>query len=241
MKSAKNLRPIIFFHGFFGLPSDYRYEFLSRGEKKIHSPDYTNLPELSPEIYLSDWGSEFLKWADHNWGLDPLTAIGYSQGGRLLLSAFALQPERFDKLVLISSHPGLQSTQEREERLKSDRKWALNFREMEWSLLTQLWDSQSVFKQGPVPKRDPQNFDREKLALCLENWSLAHQPDYREVMASQSRIEVILGEDDEKYVQLYAALKVKIHKVKGAAHRVPLDQPIRLTETLNSILDSKTI
>ena len=107
---------------------------------------------------------------------------------------------------------------------------------MDWEQLQSLWNGQEVFKNGNLITRQPQDFNRETLALCLENWSLAHQPDYRSTMDNQKNIEVVLGEEDTKYIQLYSAMNVKVHKVKGAAHRVPSDQSIRLTEVLNLIL-----
>ncbi len=230
------MNPLLFFHGFWGLPSDFNAQVNQMKLLNAHSLDYTKIPQLNPEIYFSDWGSQFIAYLDQHFPEVQISAVGYSQGGRLLLSAFALQPERFKKLILISSHPGLQNIEERELRLKSDRSWAKKFKEMDWNQLQGLWNAQEVFKKGNSIFRQPEQFDRETLALCLENWSLAHQPDYRPSMIDQNQIEVILGEEDSKYVQLFRDLNVKVHKVKGAAHRVPSDQSIRLTEVLSLIL-----
>ncbi len=230
------MNPLLFLHGFWGLPSDFSAQVSQLNQTKTHSIDYTKIPQLSPEIYFSDWGAQFIAYLDQQYPGTPISAVGYSQGGRLLLSAFATQPDRFKKLILISSHPGLQKVEEREQRLKSDRSWSQKFRQMDWEQLQSLWNAQEVFKKGNLITRQPQDFDRETLALCLENWSLAHQPNFRSLMDGQSKIEVILGEEDSKYVELYSELNVKVHKVKGAAHRVPSDQSIRLTEVLNFIL-----
>lgn len=231
------MNPILFFHGFWGLPTDFKFQISDLKLQNARSLDYAKIPQLSPENYFSDWGSQFIAYLDQQYPGTQISAVGYSQGGRLLLSAFAIQPERFKKLVLISSHPGLQTIEEREQRLKSDRNWAQKFRLMYWDQLQNLWNAQDVFKKGKSTVRLSQDFDRETLALCLENWSLAHQPDYRPLLVDQSKIEVVLGEEDTKYIELFSALKVKVHKVKGAAHRVPSDQSIRLTEVLNLILE----
>lgn len=231
------MNPLLLLHGFWGLPSDFSPQLPELRLKKLHSLDYTKIPQLSPEIYFSDWGTQFISYLDQQFPGTQVSAVGYSQGGRLLLSAFAAQPDRFKQLILISSHPGLQKIEDREQRLKTDRSWAQKFRRMDWEQLQGLWNAQEVFKKGNLITRQPQDFDRQTLALCLENWSLAHQPDYRSLMVDQSKIEVILGEEDTKYVQLYRDLNVKVHKVKGAAHRVPSDQSIRLTEVLNLIFE----
>ena len=97
-----------------------------------------------------------------------------------------------------------------------------------------------MFDSRPSPKRNEKDFDRNILAHCFENWSLAHQSNFRELINQQTKkLSVILGEEDLKYVKIYQEFlkDLRILKIeKGAAHRVPFDQPEHLVETLNSII-----
>lgn len=229
-------KPVFFFHGFWGQASDFDFLKASSINYDVQSIEYTQHEFLSPENFISDWGHGFWRWVDENKIQTPLRAVGYSQGGRLLLQAFALAPERFESLVLISSHPGLQSFQEKEQRLSHDRKWAQDFRTLDWSTLQSTWNSQGVFVGGKDQPRLEKDFDRDLLALCFENWSLAHQSDFRELIRKHTdKIKVILGSEDSKYLKLYEDAKISFQKAKGAAHRVPSDQPLILAEVLNSI------
>lgn len=224
---------VIFLHGFLGLPSDFDSCFSHLKSKNVKSFDYMRVTGLTPEVYISDWGQNFLR---SQVGDDALTAVGYSQGGRLLLGAYAQKPQRFKKLILISSHSGLRSYSEKETRLSSDRQWARQFRGSQWDQLMKDWNAQSVFQKGREVSRNENDFDREDLALCFENWSLAHQPDYFELIQKNENIYVVVGEHDQKYRELYNYLGSRLLVTKGAAHRVPSDQPIHLAEILNSIL-----
>ncbi|MFN8792235.1 MAG: alpha/beta fold hydrolase [Bdellovibrionales bacterium] len=228
---------VFFLHGFWGAPDDFR--FVRAANLGFH-PEfvaYVQDPELGPHHFLSDWGAQFLKWVQTRSPGRPLKAVGYSQGGRLLLQALQQSPESFEKLLLISVNPGLQSFPEREERLHSDRRWAQDFRTRPWKELESRWNAQSVFAGGKSSSHLHKDEDRESLALCLENWSLAHQPDFRDLMNQHAKkIEVLIGESDTKYVEQYKFFKGPVTKAKGAAHRVPLDKPSLVVEKLKSII-----
>ena len=230
---SNSVSDVLFLHGFLGLPQDFDPCFKNLKNKNVKALDYTKNLELSPEVYISDWGQNFLSSQNAS---QPMTAVGYSQGGRLLLSAFALDPKRFKKLILISSHSGLKSHAEKEVRLTSDRQWAQKFRSLEWNQLMQQWGAQPVFHKGAEVSRRESDFNREELAQCFENWSLAHQPDYCEMIREHKNIHVIVGEQDQKYIDLYSHLGSRLQITKGAAHRVPSDQPIHLAEILNLFL-----
>lgn len=224
---------VLCFHGFLGQTSDFEFLKTHDAKFKIESVDYTRTPLLNTEVFLSDWGPGFWTWIEDRGILKPIRAIGYSQGGRLLLQAFAMAPEKFESLTLISTHPGLESFEEKELRLKNDRAWAKDFRTMDWNTLEQKWNSQPVFAGGKENPRNEKDFNRETLALCLENWSLAHQANFRDLIKThQDKIKIILGSEDLKYIKIYEDLGVKFHTVRGAAHRVISDKPYETMLTL---------
>lgn len=229
---------ILFFHGFWGQPSDWDFLKKHGFDKSYNALNYTAEDLLGPQNFLSDWGQNFIAWKQQNYGSQKIKAVGYSQGGRLLLQALAAAPEHFDQVVLISSHPGLLDFPEKEQRLQNDRQWAKKFRTQEWNSLQREWDTQGVFKPNQNPTRVEKNFDREVLALCLENWSLAHQQNFRSLIKSQSdKVRIILGSEDSKYVKLYSEFYQDFKMEKGAAHRVPFDQPSNLVKNLNLLFN----
>lgn len=231
---------VIFLHGFWGQASDWNFLKPAGFKKSFEALNYTQDPLLSPDNFISDWGQNFINWKRAHFGSEQLTVVGYSQGGRLLLNALAAAPGEFHKVVLISAHPGLTDFAEKESRLNHDRQWDKKFRTLPWDQLQAEWDSQGVFQSREAPKRAEKDFDRNILALCLENWSLAHQSNFRDLINRHSnKINIILGEQDIKYVKIYQEfLKdfTTLKMEKGAAHRVPFDQPNELVETLNSII-----
>ncbi len=235
-----NPETVLFLHGFWGQSSDWNFLKNSKFSKPYLALDYTKDTLLGPEHFLSDWGQNFIAWKQALFGKQKITAVGYSQGGRLLLQALAASPEDFERVILVSAHPGLKNFAEKEERLVHDRKWAQKFRNEAWTRLQEEWNSQSVFQGKSNEQKIEKDFDRENLALCFENWSLAHQADFRELINFYSdKISIVLGEEDSKYIQTYKEFlrKMSILKMeKGAAHRVPFDQPNMLVETLNSII-----
>ena len=228
---------ILFLHGFWGLPSDWDFLKQNGFSKSYTALNYTASIDLGPQNFLSDWGQNFIHWKQQHCGQKKVNAVGYSQGGRLLLQALAAAPEEFNQVVLISSHPGLLDFPAKEQRLQTDRQWAKKFRSHDWDSLQKEWDSQGVFKANLSPNRSEKDFDREVLALCLENWSLAHQQNFRNLMNDQAdKIRIILGSEDTKYVKLYSEFFKEtscLKMEKGAAHRVPFDQPSNLVKNLN--------
>ncbi len=238
--SQINPKTVLFLHGFWGQSSNWNFLKNSKFSKPFLALDYTKDTLLGPQHFLSDWGQNFIIWKRALFGNHKISAVGYSQGGRLLLQALAAAPEDFEKVILVSSHPGLKSFSEKEERLNHDRKWAQKFRTEDWSKLQTEWNSQTVFQSKLNELKLESDFSRESLALCFENWSLAHQSDFRELINLYSdKVNIVLGGEDSKYVQMYQEFLRKMSTLKmekGAAHRVPSDQPKMLVETLNSII-----
>ena len=92
-------------HGFLGLPSDWA-EF--NGLEGVSLFD-TRLP--APSAGLTQWGKAFNAFAEPGSLL-----LGYSLGGRLALHALCDNPGRWQGAILISAHPGLRCSKEKETR-----------------------------------------------------------------------------------------------------------------------------
>ncbi len=226
---------VYFFHGFWGRTQDFHS--MNSPAIDIKSVEYTQDELLAPDKPLSWWGERFDQWIKRHNVAVPLRAVGYSQGGRLLLQAFQADPHYFEKLILISSHPGLVNKEDRKQRLDQDQQKAQHFRTWDWSKLQASWNAQGVFQGGKETIRKEEDFDREILALCLENWSLGWQENFRELILQwPDKIKIILGEKDSKYVALYEEFGCSFRKIKGAAHRAPFDQSQLCLTAIESFL-----
>jgi 2-succinyl-6-hydroxy-2,4-cyclohexadiene-1-carboxylate synthase len=159
--------------------------------------------------------------------------VGYSLGGRLGLHALLACPDRFDAAVLVSAHPGDDSSEEREQVRVRDGKWAARCRVDEWEGLLEDWDGQAVF--GGLPNRAPRARaprSLERWAEAFERFSRAEQPDLRPVLAG-ARLPAVLyvtGALDARYGAIGNELARRVPRIRhttiaGAGHRVPWDRP----------------
>lgn len=152
---------VIALHGFLGVPTDW--------------DQWDCIPyAIKPAESLTSWAIEFNQWAEAN-TTAPRTLIGYSMGGRLALHALIQNHSLWQDAILISTNIGLKDPEVRPARLKNDYKWADKFRNDPWDELMQDWESQSIFKGSFTSTRLEKDYNRNDLALHLENFSLAKQ------------------------------------------------------------------
>ena len=198
---------IVFVHGFLGLPTDW-LDIQSVLRLKHRQSFYSfNLWEEA------DSDTNFLVLADkisqrcHQ----NTMVIGYSLGGRILLH---LRPEILKKIsamVLISSHFGLSTSEEKKERLSTDIEWSQRFLTENWHSLMLSWGQQSVFsKDVSRLERLEKNYSRELLAKIMVETSLAKQANQLEnAQIPFEKLLYIYGQDDVKYAELAKNWKSK--------------------------------
>lgn len=198
--------------------------------------DLKTFSDFSMSVSTKSFASSWDTWAQlaaltlqTNKGSEKLIGLGYSLGGRLLLSLVDQNPDLFDGLIFLSTHPGLQTDAEKAERMKNDEAWAKRFETENWEVLMRDWNAQKVFQGGQEePARLEESYSRKQLAHLLRAFSLAKQPDYRPMISEISVPQLwIAGEKDEKFVGLLpkASKKIKTMIVPEASHRVYFDQP----------------
>lgn len=163
--------------------------------------------------------------------------IGYSLGGRVGLNWLRLFPQDFQQWVFISTHPGLQTEQEKKSRENSDQSWVDKLLRLELNEFIKEWNSQSVFESTNSVEQASVEFDPNRLKSCFQNLSLSRQQDHREIITThQDRITWIVGERDQKFFSVAQELKKnlvidKILTLK-AGHRVHVDQPAQLAKII---------
>lgn len=215
-------------HGFLGCSSDWRMF------------DFITLPVAieREELDCWSWSRVFNGTVHKNRGKNIL--LGYSLGGRLAMHALISNPELWDAAILISAHPGLSNRPEREMRLEIDQKWAQRFLVDPWERLMSDWNSNAVFAGHPLPfSRIEHQFNRNKLAQQLINWSLGNQePLLNHLKELSIPMMFLAGERDSKFCELAEQFRAfsKVSMIANAAHRLPWDQPKAFTATVKQFI-----
>ncbi len=207
--------PIFFLHGFLGTPKDWDplFSFLSL-------PSYSALP--LPGHCHTPFSPHFLPSTP---GV-PFSLVGYSMGGRLALRYAAQHPRNVKKLVLISTHPGLRSPEEKKERRNSDALWARLLCENPIDEFLQRWYDQPIFNGFKPDFSMRRDHDPLCLAQSLLHYGLGKQP-----FLSNPKAVHIVGEKDAKFRAIHPDALI----VPNAAHAVHLENPAYLATLLREI------
>ncbi len=242
-------RTIVALHGFLGEPADWLPVQAETKQPNWVIPDYTADSMLSPlHADLGVWGRCFQQWLHFKGLSGPFDLVGYSQGGRLALEAFAAAPDMFRHLILVSAHVGMPDSDfaAREARRAHDEKWAQRFTQQSWQQVLQDWNNQEVFRGG-VSVRDKAETSQNRIlaAASLRAWSLSHQRDFRPLIGEHAaKIHYIAGSKDQKYSELGRSLHrdlpmMHFHEISEAGHRVPMEKPQILADLIRQIIASE--
>lgn len=176
-------------HGLFGESS--QWDFL-QNVFQLHAIDLYPLLVLPKEKLLL----ELLKKCPHKSNI-----VGYSMGGRIAMELFLQAPHKFNRLIILASHPGLVSADDIHQR----RLW-------EESLIFKLqndpeqfihdWNQLDIFKNDKQIKL-PQRPSFE-LTAGISNWGLSKQENLLpKLKPFKDKITWIIGSEDDKYQQLW--------------------------------------
>src|SRR5690606_23140998 len=167
------------FHGFLG--SAEEFSFL-QGKDFIFHDLYKmeNLPEVSEED----------------------TLIGYSMGGRVALEIASHVQYKIKKLILINSHPGLQTDEEREQRKGFENKVMQKLSTLSKDEFLREWNSYPIFKEDhPITGLSNERYLASK--ELFEKNLLTKQKNYLpELIQNNNKVLYILGLKVEKDVDL---------------------------------------
>lgn len=205
-------------HGFLGTSTDWeRFNF----NTFLIAP---NLFYSKKMLNFSEFASNFNKNIVDNDQENIL--LGYSMGGRLALHSLIDSPDNWKAAIIVSAHPGLNTENEKQERLTNDKKWLQKFQTENFDTVMSEWNAQLNFnKDKPLNLRQG-DYTNQMLEQCLDSWSLGLQDDLNEAI-SKLRMPIlwIVGEKDLKFTDLALKLtfsnpKSRVWIAKNCSHRV---------------------
>jgi 2-succinyl-6-hydroxy-2,4-cyclohexadiene-1-carboxylate synthase len=171
--------------------------------------------------------------------LENPTWLGYSMGGRILLSLATTAPERCRMVVLESASPGLRDPVERQRRITSDTKLAARIEEDGIEAFVGYWEGLPLFatqSRLPLAVREQLRAQRLRnhpagLANSLRGIGTGAMPplhDHLKLLAMP--VCFIAGQEDARYWAIAtemaaAAAQGERAIVSGAGHAPHFEQP----------------
>ncbi len=160
--------------------------------------------------------------------------VGYSMGGRIALCLSLLFPDRFSKVILESTNPGLQNKSKKNSRYKNDLKIAEQLITDNYREFLDKWYEQAIFyKLKAHPDYDKMIDIRLQnnpilLAEALKKLSIGVQQNYRDNLIKNTKIHILFlaGENDIKYKNITYKLKsdfITIKIIENSGHNIHLE------------------
>lgn len=188
-------------HGFTGSPASFT---------TLQRPPNALLPVLAGHLGCPASDSY---WAE----VDRLAALrpaatalfGYSLGGRLALGLLAKYPERFERAVLVSIHPGLPGEAERQARRDHDDRFIRLLREQGLAAFVAAWEQQPLWESQRTlcesllarKRRERMGHTAEGLAGSIASVGLGQMPDLRPLLSRTAcAVELLVGALDTRCV-----------------------------------------
>lgn len=197
--------PLVFLHGVLGNRSDWERVLSYLPDTRcvcIDLPGHGDAP--------------FAETFDFAPPAPKFHLIGYSMGGRLAMQYAVRHPERIDKLLIASAHPGLATEEEKAKRLMSDAAWAKLLMESPIDVFLNCWYDQPVFAGFKPDFSMRRNQNIKGLASAFVHYSLGRQP-----LLNVEKALYVVGEKDAKFRALHPDAIV----VPNAGHAVHLENP----------------
>lgn len=229
-------------HGFLGRPNDWSTLFHGHAlQNKIQAIDLFN---SWPILEMRPWAAQLNAHVEKiQVSATPRVMLGYSLGGRLAMHAILQKPELWQAAVIISSHLGLTSVEEKSKRKENDEQWAQRFERDAWENILRDWNGRDVFQNDSFQFiRTETDFSRKTLAAALRQWSLSQQEDLAErIGLLKMPVLWIAGADDHNYVHQTKRLNLqnprsKVVLVPEAGHRVPWQHTQQFLSELSNFL-----
>lgn len=217
---------LTFLHGFLGSPQDWHpvCQHLNSSCTLLTLPGHQNKPcdltLLEKEIPSNT------------------TLIGYSLGGRLAMQFASRYPERIERLIILSAHPGLDNG--KEKRLKTDESWVQLLKTEGMEKFLKKWYQQPLFSTlDPRLTQNREPHDPQLLAKVLKNLSPAKLPSmWKSLQDFSFPILFLFGERDIKYKPIATRLRKRfpVEFIPNCGHAIHLENPSLCAQKIQAFI-----
>lgn len=212
---GNNQNPLILFlHGFMGRGDNFCEVIQHLSDKfccvTVDLPGHGKTQVLGgEECYQMSHTAQALMELLDELGISRCYLLGYSMGGRLALYLTLHFPERFEKVILESASPGLESAEARSQRRQRDEILAQQLETGDFYSFLSQWYQQPLFDS----LRHHPSFDRlfqnrlqnqpKLLATSLRQMGTGTQPSLWELLPSHPvPLLLLVGEWDYKFQEI---------------------------------------
>ena len=210
--------PLIFLHGLLGTANDWE---AVASYLPFHCIGF-DLPGHGKSPFTPDFCTALSIEAPPRFHL-----IGYSMGGRLALQFAHAYPHRIASLTLLSAHPGLDTEEEKQQRLAKDQMLAQEILRDPIDEFLKRWYDQPLFKTlvAKMDIRAMRNVqNREGLANAIDAFSLGRQ--HKLPLCGL----FLAGEHDPAYRRFANAI------IQDAGHAAHLENPEAIAKRIHDYI-----
>jgi 2-succinyl-6-hydroxy-2,4-cyclohexadiene-1-carboxylate synthase len=256
---AKKDPTLLLLHGFRGSSDDWDAEFVDEIVDSgfqlmvVDLPGHGQTVVDNEEDYSFEYCALALVRLLDDLQLDKVHLLGYSMGGRLALYLAVRYPKRFERIVLESASPGLETETERQARIVSDHALAERIRSQPSEQFLREWFSQPLFaSMATQPARLERliarrmDNDPPSLTMSLEGMGTGAQPSlWNELDNVKNRLLLIVGEKDSKFCNVGREITsrcpgVSLEIVPESGHNVHFERPREFTKLVRNYLHERT-
>jgi 2-succinyl-6-hydroxy-2,4-cyclohexadiene-1-carboxylate synthase len=237
----RHLPPLLLVHGWMGSCEDYtKVIALIRSQYyciAIDLPGHGKTKVIGEESYdFIDTANGIIQLLDCL-EIDRTAITGYSFGGRLALYLALEYPDRFDRVILESTSPGLATESERRSRIASDAHIIHQLATTNFADFVTDWYRQNIFIGIETHADFPALIDRRmtnnpsNLAKSLKYAGLATQPYLGDRLKVHPRpIVLLVGALDRKFVSIAQTLTqtsphINLNIILNCSHNIHFQQP----------------
>ena len=160
-------RCVVLLHGFMGCGLDFESWVGHLGAGWFLAPDMPHHGGTHVRSEASvEWTADLLgRWLE-GLGVTHMDLVGYSMGGRVALAGAARQVwPGLQSLALIGASPGLETQQERAQRVTQDERLAASLETHTMEAFLQMWRQKPVIaSQRNIPPQVRQRMDARRVA-----------------------------------------------------------------------------
>jgi 2-succinyl-6-hydroxy-2,4-cyclohexadiene-1-carboxylate synthase len=235
--------PLLLLHGFTGNMDMWR-PFLPSWSRKFQvitvdllGHGKTDSPREAERFQIEQAAHDLVCLLEQL-GIERAHILGYSMGGRLAITLACLYPERVSSLLLENCTAGLETQEERTERIAKDETLASFIEQHGVPAFVEKWENIPLFASQKQLPREVQEAIREQrlqnyafgLANSLRGMGTGKQPSWWEALKSLKMPVLLLsGEYDEKFFRILSRMKklipnAKLVQISGAGHAIHVEQ-----------------